>query len=284
MLFGTLRAYYVVAYRLILNFKKLLISNVIMCGGYLLGIFITIQTGVWPLSFALGEIAASIYILTTTSLVKEPCKKTELFKTSFNKFMILIGTTLIANLIQYLDRLLIYPVLGADSVSAYTVASFFGKSLGVVMVPIAGVLLGYYAQKDFKMSKKRFWKINITVLILSGAFYVFAFWISPWFTGLLYPTLMEQAGPYIALANLAAIISVTGNITQPAVLQYAQTYWQIVIQVIYGLIYVGGGLLALLNYGLTGFCYAAISASLIRLILLYIIGHRGIRKMELANV
>ena len=78
------------------------------------------------------------------------------------KYIILIFTGLSTTLSTYLDRLIIYPLLGGDAVTVYTVASFFGKSLGIVMTPIAGVLLGYYAQRNFIMTKKKFWSINVT--------------------------------------------------------------------------------------------------------------------------
>ena len=66
----------------------------------------------------------------------------------------------------YLDRLLLLPILGGSAVSVYTVASFAGKSLGVLMTPMAGVLLSYYAQKDYVMTRKTFWKINGSVLAI----------------------------------------------------------------------------------------------------------------------
>ena len=137
--FGVLRAYYIVVYRLVLDFKRLLYCNLVICGGYFVGLLLAYHAKCWPIAFAFGEITGCIYLFLTTSIIKENYKRTPLLKATISKYFILIGTTLIGNLILYMDRLIIYPVLGADSVAIYTTASVFGKSFGVVMIPIAGV-------------------------------------------------------------------------------------------------------------------------------------------------
>ena len=128
---------------------------------------------------------------------------------TFQKTCVLFVTTFIANLIQYLDRLLLLPILGGEAVSVYTVASFFGKSLGVLVTPLASVLLSYYAQKDFGMTTRRYWKINLSMIAFSTAFFLFCVAVGPFGTGIFYPTLIDAARPYILLANLAAVINVT---------------------------------------------------------------------------
>ncbi|MEG1657144.1 MAG: hypothetical protein RR292_06680 [Christensenellaceae bacterium] len=269
---GVAREYYSVAYRLTLDFKKNLISRVIVSVFYVVGVLFAQYTNLWPLAFISGEAAGYIYVLCTTKLHKEPIKKTELFSHTSKKFITLLGASAIASSLLYVDRLLIYPMLGADSVSTYTVASFFGKSLGMLMVPIAGVLLSYFAQKNFKMNRRKFVLTNGLALLGGIAFAVIAYFISPWFTGLLYPTLIESAVPYIQIANLAAIIGAVAAMAQPAVLQYCNTLWQVLIQVIFAATYIVLGIWFMQLYGLMGFCVAALLANIIRLLLFYIIG------------
>lgn len=110
-----------------------------------------------------------------------------------------------ASVLLYLDRLLLLPLLGGAIVTIYTVASLFGKCLGIVMTPIAGVLLGYYFQKNFSLSQKNFWKLNVSVLVLGGVFFLICFLCAEFFTGLLYKTVILAVHSYILSANFIAI-------------------------------------------------------------------------------
>ena len=160
--------------------------------------------------------------------------------------------------------------------ATYSTAAFFGKSVAVIISPLSSVLLGYYCQDTFKMSLKYFWSGNIIVLVLSALFMLISIIMAPWLTGLLFPTLIDMANPYIFISNLAAILCFAGNVAQSAVLKFANIFWQIVIQVCYAAIYVILGVLVMPKYGLWGFCYVVLFANVVRLILLYTIGHYSI--------
>ena len=277
----SVKSYFAVGYRIKLDYKMNFFSNLITSIGYIIGIIIAIFTSVWPIAFILGESFCIIFLLFTSDLHKETITITALFSETTSKYLMLIITGLLGNLLVYLDRLIIYPVLGGEAVSIYTTAAVFGKSLGVLMTPIAGVMLSYFSQKSFVMTRKRFWNINILVFIFSFLFFLFTVCIAPWFTGILYPKFIEKATPYILYANIAAIIAVASNIIQPSVLKFSPTYWQVVKEIVYGIIYLGLGYLSLLNYGILGFCWAAIIANLVRLILLCIIGTIFIKEKDI---
>ena len=269
---GTVRSYYCVEFRLILDFKKILIQNIVGAVGYAVGVAALMGFHIWVIPFILAELLQLIYVLKNSSLQQERITTTPVFRMTLIKYIILIFTGLSTTLITYLDRLIIYPLLGGNAVTVYTVASFFGKSLGIVMTPIAGVLLGYYAQRNFIMTKKKFWSINMIAAAGGVIFVIFSVIFSPFFTKLLYPTVFEQAAPYIFIANLAATISTVCSLTQSSVLKFAPTWLQIIKELVYGITYVGMGLVLLNAYGLLGFCIAAVAANCTKLITLYIIG------------
>jgi len=263
---GTVRSYYCVEFRLILDFKKILIQNIVGAVGYAVGVAALMGFHIWVIPFILAELLQLIYVLKNSSLQKERITTTPVFRMTLIKYIILIFTGLSTTLITYLDRLIIYPLLGGNAVTV------FGKSLGIVMTPIAGVLLGYYAQRNFIMTKKKFWSINMIAAAGGVIFVIFSVIFSPFFTKLLYPTVFEQAAPYIFIANLAATISTVCSLTQSSVLKFAPTWLQIIKELVYGITYVGMGLVLLNAYGLLGFCIAAVAANCTKLITLYIIG------------
>lgn len=274
------KSYLIVGYRIKLNFKLSFLHSIISSIGYLIGIFIVFYTSIWPIVFISSEIFSIVFLIFTTDLHREPYRITKLFRSTSLKYLLLILTGFIGNILTYLDRLIIYPILGGEFVSAYTTAAFFGKSLGIIMTPIAGVLLGYFSQKEFNMTLKKFWSINFIVLIFSVLFFILSWIVSPWFTGILYPTLIDIAEPYIFYANLASIIGVLSSLVQPIILRYAPTFWQVVKEMIFGGVYICLGFVLINGYGLFGFCIAAIISNAVKLSLLYIIGTYYVRKYQ----
>ena len=277
---GALKSYYCVSFRLVLNFKRILVQHIVGAVGYIIGIGVLFLLPYWVLPFIFAECFQLIFIFKYSNLYKEPLKPTALFKLTFAKYMILITTGFSSTLITYLDRLVIYPLLGAGAVSTYTVASYFGKSLSILMTPVAGVLLGYYAQKGFKMSSKLFWIINGTTIAIGATFMILSSIIAPPVTKFLYPNLYLGARPYIFVANMAATINVLCSLTQVSVLKFAPTWIQIVKELAYGIVYVICGYFLLNNYGLMGFCVAAVVANIIKLFVLYSIGSIYIGKAK----
>lgn len=277
---GILRGYWSVAYRLKINYVANFKMNLFISIGYIIGLFLVKVTHIWAFSFLIAEILGVIYLYITTDLYKESYKRTDLYKETFKVLIIIIINTLIGNIISYLDRLVLYPILGAKQVSIFTVSSFVGKSVGLLIIPISGVLLSYYAQKSFKMTLKRYWLINFIVIggavLSSGAVILF----SPWATSVLYPTLLDQALRYLVIANMASLVGALSNIVSPAVLKYADVRWQLVIQVTYILIYFGLSILFLRSGGLYGFCIANLLVNTLRFMLYLLIGHVSIRRLE----
>lgn len=270
--------YISVSYRLRLKFKMNLAANIVTGIGLLIGIFLMKYTKLWPVPFVISGILTSLFLLKTTDLLREPCRKTPLFKDTSMRYGILMVSGILSGLVMYLDKFIVYPSLGGTAVTTYHTASFFGKSLGMLMMPIAGILLSYYARTTFVMTRKRFWRINVVVLSASIVFFLISLWLSPWFTGLLYPKFIGSAMPYIVLANLAAIIGVAALMTDPVVLKFAPTYWQIILYLTYTVVYIGLSIILIIRYNLLGLCIASICANSLKLLSLYFLGNHYLKK------
>jgi O-antigen/teichoic acid export membrane protein len=268
-----LRAYLGVEYRLKINYLFMLFYNLSVSVGYVIGAFISSSIGAWQITFLCGELCALIFALFTTDFMKVRGKQyTGLFKGTLKGFVQIAISTMIANVLIYLDRFIIYPFMGGENVAIFFAASMFGKMISMVLQPVAGVILTYLAQWKQKMKLIDFWKFNFALVVLSSIFYIFSIFLSPIVTGILYPDIMIDAKKILSLANLAAIISAMGALTQPVLLKFCSTYWQIVLQVIFGVSYFLSGVILLNIYGLPGFCAAALISSVLRLIIMWIVG------------
>lgn len=278
VLIGIIANYWAVAYRLLVDYKKILVYNVIRCMGYSVGVLLAKWFSIWPIAFLMGEVFGLVFLLETTLLYRERVVRTPLFSKTLKIYLTLICTNLAANIVIYLDRIFLYPMLGGEQVTVYTVSSFVGKSVGMVVTPMAGVLLSYYAQKSFKMTIMRYWVINGLILIGGSAIGIVSILFAPWITGILYPTVIDDTERYIIIANVATLIGALTNILSPSVLKFANIFWQVVIQGIYAIIYLGLGYIFLRQQGLYGFCVATLFVNIVRMLLYMLVGHFSILK------
>ena len=272
ILLMSVRNYWSVTYRLSLNYRNILISHIYLVTGYLCGCIVIVWLSCWELAFIVGEIFCIIYIAKTSTIVSEPYKFTSMRSVVLNDFSTIALTTLSANLLIYLDRLLLYPLIGGEAVTIYTVASLGGKYLGIVVTPMSGVLLSYYSQKDFKFTRKRFWGISLACIIVSSLSLLVIIPTAPFLTKLLYPKVYEQAMEIMIYANIAGILVVISNFIQPAILKFAPPKWQIIKEIVYGITYIGLGIILLNKYRLLGFCFANIIAVSLKIILMLVVG------------
>ncbi len=274
------RAFYSAAYRIQINFKKTLISNVCGVLGYAIGIFFVYLSGYWIIAFLCGELFACIYIACTSFIVKEPFKCTKFLTQYITRFCYYTVTNGVSYFITYMDRFFLFPILGAEMVSIYTTASLLGKTLGIVLNPINGVLLSYYC-KDGVLSKKQLVK---RLLIFSGLAilsYIFIITVGYPVLRFLYPTLAPLAKPYFYIANLGAIILLLGNTLSPTVLRYAKPQWTFIIQSSFAIAYVIMGIGGMRWNGLFGYCIAVLMVNSLRLIMLVAVSFRAISKDNL---
>ena len=137
-------------------------------------------------------------------------------------------------------------------------------------------LSNYFSQKNYRMTKSAFLKIVALSIAFCGLCYLISVPFAPWITRLLYPSLFGEANSLLLLANAAAMIAAAGTLAQTIVLRFCKTTKLLYVQIMYSVVYLGGGLAVLGTYGIMGFCWVAIAANLVRLIALILYGYTGI--------
>lgn len=278
LLFGIARTYYSVSFRMELDFKKVFFCNLCISIGYLIGgIFVWLGVS-WIIVFIFGEVAGLLYLKKYSFVISLELRRTFNLGETTKKYIFFAGAALISNAIVYLDRLFILPVLGAENVAVYSVSSIFGKTIGMAMLPVAGVLLGYFAQKEFYMSRKIFNMVSGVSFAICTLFYLVSLVAAEPVINILYPSLVDRAKQYMYLANLAAVIEVFAGMLSPIVLKYGRSYWQIIVNMVYGILFCSLGIFFSLNYALLGFCYATLIANSVRVVILYVVGWRYVNE------
>ena len=138
----------IVTFRLELNFKGIVINNIIMVVGYVVGLVLYSFTLYWQYVYILGISFSLIYIIKHSDIITEKIRITPLFKRHLVELLFLIFASLINNLLNYADRIIIYPLIGGTAVSIYYASTLFGKIVSTAISPLNSVALSYLAKKN----------------------------------------------------------------------------------------------------------------------------------------
>lgn len=261
LLMGT-HDYFMIAFRIVLNYKKIVFDNCLIVVGYGIGMLLFLKTGLWELIFISGYLLGTIYVLLNTSLWKS-LPGTKEGKHLVRQYGELSASDLLKNASTYCDRLIIYPVLGGFDVSVYNAAAVVSKAISVLSSPLRNVLLSYIVNHNgLTISKRRIKKlIPIIASVFIGLFVLF--WgFSVLACKLLYPKYAAAALRFIPLIIFAIMLETGGAIMNIALLRFAGTHVQTIISGLkLGVYLIAVVVLAVvLNTGLWGFCIAILLA------------------------
>lgn len=269
-IFMLIKGYATVEFRIKLKFKYILIDSIMLIIGYVIGFGLFLISEYWHFIYFCGFAFSFIFVINKTSIMSNPFKKTSLFKKTTIQTIVLLISGILLALGTYIDRLLLYPLLGGAAVSVYYTATILGKTISLVVQPITGVLLSYLAQ--FKEFDSKYFYLMLGVSSIIGAIgYVFIIIISEPLLTIVYPQYVEQAVNYIYITTLSIIVIIISNILNAVVLKFCNVRMQIVINGSYLLVYVFGSLVLLEIYGLMGFCIGILIASIVKLTVMIVV-------------
>lgn len=283
-LLTTIKNYYIVVFRVKINIVKNFIAATLQAIVYIGAVLLIKNILIWPIIYILGELVQLVYISLKTEIPREKLKIDKNLNPILKTYFVIMSAGVISQVILYLDRFLIYPVLGGEAVTIYTVSTVYSKLLVMVFAPIAFVLLSYYSQPKLKMTRKMYWLINLIVIVVSGLFLLTVPLFAPIFTKILYPQYLELARPYFFIGAIGLTFANIVVMANPAVLKFASSRWQLISTVFYGLMYFGLGIGFLKSFGIIGFYWATIISNLARVILLFIIGDIAITRKNKVKI
>lgn len=261
------REYYIVAFRIELNYKAILISNVIQALGYFLGYGLFLFTREWVLVYAVGQILGLAYVFRKSDLHKEPLRITPLLKPTLKDTASLVVSNFLSKVMVYSDRIVLHPLIGGNAVAVYYVSTLVGKILSMAVSPVNGVMLSYLAKRKSKTTKT-FAMTMATGLALCVIVYCAIALCGRSVLGFLYPMYVDAAMEYISITSATALVYVLISMALPFTLKFFAMKWQIAVNATTCVIYLGLGLGLYDLFGLMGFCIGALVANVLKLALL----------------
>lgn len=262
-----LNAYLSVWFRIELNYLSVLINSVCLSVGYLAGYIVFRMTGAWEWIFLLGYLFSCLFCVVKTPLLREPYQKTILYPAVKKDSVSLIIASVIGNLINCADKLVLYPLMGGMAVSVYYTATILGKITGMLTGPINSVALSYITRWD-KNKAGIFTKVLYAGLAICLLGYVVAILMARSVIGFLFPQWLEQVMEIIPLTTATVMLGVLTSILQPFVLKYCKLQWQTIISAVSSIVYFASALALWHYFGLKGFCVGTILGILVKLVLM----------------
>lgn len=269
-----LHAYFTVSFRVKLDYKAIVWNNVQLGIGYIVGYLFFLKTGKWEFVYLLGYGFSLIYIFRKSTLWKEPVKKTIFWKETLQDTGLLLLSGIMYSLLNYSDKILIYPMIGAEAVTIYYIATLFGKLVSMVVGPINSVMLSYIAKLE-KITKKF---INLMFVFSVGIAvigYAACLTIGKIILKYLYPQYLDEVIKYLHITSATAMIMMLISVLYPFVLKFCKMKWQVVIDMTALIFYVGLGTVLYQFWELYGFCIGVLIAFFIKLLVMYIIFKKG---------
>ena len=235
-----LREYYIVVFRIKIDYKKILVNNLFMGTGYLFGLLLYIIgffKMYWEAIYLLGQIASFIYLYhNEKAIFKEEIRVTPLFKMTSIALICLLFSNLLNSSLANIDKIFIQPLLGGRAVSIYHAASVFTKIVSTCTAPTAMVLLSYLGKKK-DITKKSIYQTVIIAFSVALCGYVFCLCFGKKIIKLLYPSYYIDAIPYIWITSANTMVALVISIIRPFSLKFCKLSWQIVIGLISNVIY-----------------------------------------------
>lgn len=261
------KAYWEVGFRLKLNYKAILLNNILQCFGFITGAVCTYFTNTWEFIFLFGYLFSVIYCGKKNKLYRETFKRTFLFREVTINSIKLVIATVISSMMNYADKLILYPLMGGYAVSIYYTASILGKMVGMLTGPINSVILSYISRWK-KNNKSLISRLMIITLLLCIIGYAVTLCISRPVIGILFPQWVDEVMKLIPITTISVLLVVMSSIFSPFVLKFCDMKWQIVINGASALIYFIFAYVLWNSFGLIGFCFGVMIGNIIKLILM----------------
>ena len=224
----------------------------------------------WEIVYITGYTLSDLHLIKETVLWKEPFIITKLFRTTCKEYILYVFSCVIARLITYADKLLLYPILGGTAVSIYYVATLSSKVILLLISPISNVILNYLSKAD-KTSIDSFTRmLKFGVLICSFG-YCFCMFLTEPVLNIIYPDYVEVAMKYAFLTTVTAMLRVLIGLINPFILRFLTMKWQMIINSVTLLTYISTSMILLDNGGLYGLCIGGIIANLFKILLMILL-------------
>lgn len=265
---GIYRHYILSFFKLSNKYKSVLIIFVLYAFGIITGIFFSQANFNFLFILLFGEIFCFLYYIFFLRKIDQYCftiKKTALFKENFKTYNSLFLISLLFNTISYMDRIIIYPLLGAESMNIYYATTTMSKFASLLINPISNIILARLAvsSKNYIETIHTFLKKYIIWILL--AFSIICTIVSFIGVKFLYRQYFDRSLKIIIPVGIAMSFSMIAALLKPILLKYYKPVKFLIVNFLYSLTIIFTIVLTY-KYSLIGFTIGIMISKIILLL------------------
>ncbi|MCI0130541.1 hypothetical protein [Vagococcus sp. CY53-2] len=250
---GVFRVYLGSNLRIKLNYINILLTNIFVFLGYVIGLFVFKLTHYWSLIFFIGELSGVLFLIKKTDFFKQSFKWNAERKIVMRDYLNLSTSYGINGVSNYLDRILIIPILGATSMSVFYAASVVSKIIIMLLGQFNTVFLAYFMKRKKEINRNNILKFQFLLSILLLTLYYPILFVSKISIKILYGNMYDKTMDILPFITLGILFYSMANFLKIFILKYFDLKIQLNIQIFYTVLYVIFAFIFSSNYGLKGF-------------------------------
>lgn len=273
-----LRLYSECMFRIEINYKRILLSSILMAAGYMAGYLLFTQGASWYVILIFGEAAAVLYAGVAGKAFRAGNDMGESFRQTLKNTVTLTASYIVSYVLIYMDRLLVAFLLNDELVSIYYISTTYGKCVALVIPPITAVLLSNISKGLLALDRRMVNRVVAGSLVAVFLFFIVGIPVSRIMINILYPDSYEACQPIMDIGNLAQIIYYSCSIVNMLAIRLCPMKLQVKVEVGYAILFVAAAYIGASSFGLPGLAAGTLAASVARFLMLTIPVYRQIDK------
>lgn len=267
VLLTSIRFYMRFVYRLENRYNVIIIQNILYLIGVILGLILHHQFNFIWFPVLIGETLAFTYSILSYKIKKSNFGITPLFKETSKDFTSLSLTSVLTNSISFIDKLLIYPLLGAVSLAVYNAGSTVSRMMSLFVTPINDVILVHISRTKETSAKKIIgFVLWISLLLLAGIFIV-TIPIIYILIYILYPQYLADIMSILLSLSIVASLGAVTAILRSFIIRYVKAIYLLISYLITTILIIVMGYYGAIYYGIVGFAWSVVIARVILFII-----------------
>lgn len=222
VLISNYRLYIRYYFRINSKYNFTILQNIFYMFGMLAGLgLLKVMDCMW-LPVFMAEVFAFAYTLFVIPTPKFALKKSLYFNKTAKRYLGLGSADVLTNMVTLVDKLLVFPLLGAYSLAVYNAGTSISKVTALIMNPLNEVLLVRLSKAREKGLAGLLKMLIIVSLIVSIIMFVLLIPIIYVFSYILYRQYLDAICTIIFLLSLRCAIGITTSVMKSFILRYAK--------------------------------------------------------------
>lgn len=222
-LMSNYRMYIRYYFRMGSSYRKLVTQNTVYLIGIVIGVMIyPLLKNMW-LPLFIGETMSLCYTFLAVPMKRIRVRKTESLILTTKRYIGLGSADLLTNMTTMFDKLLIYPLMGADSLAVYNSGTATSKVASLVANPLNEVILVELSRAKNRGKSGFLKKVICVSLVASAAVFIVLIPTIYLLSYILYRQYLKEICSIILLLSMSCSVGFTSSVLKSFLVKYVKT-------------------------------------------------------------